>query len=90
MLSPEKSADTATPSSLHSPTAVVTFPGFANLGSKKDQTFNKHSSNVAEQVDSPIIPLQMDNEHEVKKEHDVRSGYLMPDEELLQKWTNSS
>ena len=89
MLNPERNANTATASNLHSSTTVVTFPGFANLGTNKDQTFNKHSSNDDDNnvVDTPIVPLQMDNE--LKREHEVRSGYLMPDEELLQKWTNS-
>lgn len=88
MLSPERNANTATSSNLHSSTTVVTFPGFANLGATKGQTFNKHSSNN-NIVDTPIVPLEMDNES-MKKEHDARSGYLMPDEELLQKWANSS
>lgn len=89
-LNPERNTNTATASNLHSSTTVVTFPGFANLGANKDQTFNKHSSNNNDNnvVDTPIVPLQMDNE--LKREHEARSGYLMPDEELLQKWTNSS
>lgn len=86
MPSLERNANTATSSNLHA-TAVVTFPGFANLGTNKDQPFNKHSSNNI--VNTPIVPLETDNEL-MKKEHDARSGYLMPDEELLQKWTNSS
>ena len=89
MLNTERNANTAAASNLHSSTTVVTFPGFANLGTNKDQTFNKHGSNNNENiVDTPIVPLQMDNE--LKREHEARSGYLMPDEELLQKWTNSS
>ena len=89
MLNLERNANTATASNLHSSTTVVTFPGFANLGTIKDQTFNKHSSNNNDMVDTPIVPLQMDNEVP-KRVHEIRSGYLMPDEELLQKWTNSS
>jgi hypothetical protein len=88
MLQLERNANTATASNLHSSTTVVTFPGFANLGAMKDQTFNKHSSNNNDIIDTPIVPLPMDSE--VKREHEARSGYLMPDEELLQKWTNSS
>lgn len=88
MLNPERNANAATASNLHSSTTIVTFPGFANLGTNKDQTFNKHSSNNNDIVDTPIVPLQVDNE--LKREHEARSGYLMPDEELLQKWTDSS
>ena len=89
MLNLERNANTATASNLHSTTSVVTFPGFANLGTSKEQTFNKHSSNNNDNdiVDTPIVPLM---ENELKREHEVRSGYLMPDEELLRKWTNSS
>ena len=77
-----------TPNNPAPTTNVVTFPGFANLGVKKDQTFTKHSIKTPAQDESPLVPLQVDNE--MKKEQEVRAGYLMPDEELLQKWINSS
>ena len=89
MLIPDRKSNiAATPGSPHSTTDVLTFPGFANLvDTKKEQTFNKHSSDIADQKDPANVRLQADSE--VRKEHEIRSGYLMPDEELLQKWTNS-
>ena len=90
MLHLERNANTAAASNLHSSTTAVTFPGFANLGTMKEQTFNKHSSNNNDIIDTPIVPLPMDSEVKRAREHEARSGYLMPDEELLQKWTNSS
>lgn len=69
-------------SSAHSTTSV-TFPGFANLGIKKDK-----SSTKQEEGDTPVQPFLID--FAVKKEPVNRAGYLMPDEELLQKWTHPS
>ena len=85
-----KSDDTdfATSNMARSTTTVVPpFPGFANLGARKDQSFTKNRLAARNQDNSPVVPLQYDIG---KKEQDVRAGYLMPDEELLQKWTNAS
>lgn len=85
---PFKAETTNTVTSNTHPTATaMAFPGFANLGAKKDQTLTKNRLVVAEQDTSPIMPLQPDKA--VKKEPEARAGYLMPDEELLQKWTKA-
>lgn len=74
-------------SNTHATVTAMAFPGFANLDAKRDQTLTKNRLALAEQDNSPIMPLQPDRP--IKKEQDARAGYLMPDEELLQKWTNS-
>lgn len=87
---PFKSKSTnAIVSNTHPTATSMAFPGFANLGAKKDQTLTltKNRLVVAEHDESPVMPLQPDKEK--RKEQEVRAGYLMPDEELLRKWTNS-
>lgn len=90
VLRSERSTSVPTPNHLHSTTTAVTFPGFANLGVRKDQRsrLTKHTSVESDAGNVPVMPLQVDKE--IKLEKTVRPGYLMPDEELLQKWTDNS
>ena len=75
-----ENTDFATSNMAHSTTTVVSpFPGFANLGARKDQSFTKNRLAARKQGNSPVVPLQYDIG---KKEQYVRAGYLMPDEEL--------
>ena len=77
---------TATLRSPHSTsTTMVTFPGFANLGITKDQALTKNKEAVQDDSPPPVMPVHANG----GREQNNRIGYLMPDEELLRKWTNS-
>lgn len=68
-------------------TTLVTFPGFANLGATKDQASAKDKPGDTQHIQerSRVMPTHVNS----GKEQNNRIGYLMPDEDLLQEWTNS-